>query len=54
VAVQAAIPYIQPLADAFRATRLDGLDWALVAFVALAPGAVAEVIRSVRGATWVA
>src|SRR5207247_2204031 len=31
VAVQAAIPYVDPLAEAFRATRLDALDWVLVA-----------------------
>ena len=54
VAVQAAIPYITPLAEAFRATPLDGVDWALVAIVALAPGVLAEVVRTVRGVTWIA
>jgi len=54
VAVQAAIPYVPPLAEAFRATPLDGVDWALVAIVALAPGVLAEVVRTMRGATWVA
>jgi P-type Ca2+ transporter type 2C len=54
VVVQIAIPYVLPLAEAFRATRLDGLDWVLVAIVALAPAVVAEVLRTTRGATWVA
>jgi Ca2+-transporting ATPase len=54
VAVQAAIPYVPPLAEAFRATQLDVVDWALVGIVALAPGALAEVARTVRGVTWVA
>ncbi len=54
VAVQAAIPYVDPVAEAFRATRLDVLDWVLVAIVALAPAVVAEAIRTVRGTTWVA
>jgi Ca2+-transporting ATPase len=54
VAVQMAIPYVPPLAAAFRATPLDGLDWALVAIVALAPAVVAEVLRTTRGVTWVA
>jgi hypothetical protein len=30
------------------------VDWALVAIVALAPGVLAEVVRTVRGVTWVA
>jgi Ca2+-transporting ATPase len=54
VAIQAAIPFVPPLAEAFRATPLDGLDWPLVAVVALAPPLLAEVLRTVRGATWVA
>jgi P-type Ca2+ transporter type 2C len=56
VAVQVAIPYIPPLADAFRATPLDALDWALVAFIAFTPAMVAEVVRSRMDhpAIWVA
>jgi len=55
IVVQAAIPYVPPLAEAFRATPLDALDWALVALVALTPAVVAEVARAVRRSTvWVA
>jgi P-type Ca2+ transporter type 2C len=54
IALQAAIPYLPPLADAFRATRLDLLDWALAAAIALAPAVLAEVVRSTRRAVWVA
>ena len=54
VAVQAAIPFIPPLADAFRAVPLSSVEWLVVAAVALAPAAVAEVVRSARHAVWVA
>jgi Ca2+-transporting ATPase len=53
-AVQIAIPYVPPLADAFRATPLDWLDIALVGLVALLPAIVAEAVRTVRRAVWVA
>ena len=53
VAIQAAIPYVPPLAEAFRATPLDASDWALVAVVALAPAVLAEVVDG-RGRLWVA
>ena len=53
IAFQAAIPYVSQLASAFRATPLDGMDWALVAGVALAPAVVAQVARA-RGRRWVA
>jgi Ca2+-transporting ATPase len=52
--VQLAIPYLPPLAEAFRATPLDALDLTLVALVALGPAAVSEIIRSRRRTTWVA
>ena len=52
--VQLAIPYIPPLAEAFRASPLNGLELALVALVALAPAVVAETVRSVRATVWVA
>ena len=52
--VQLAIPFVPPLAEAFRASPLDGLELALVALVALGPAVAAEVIRSVRGTLWVA
>ncbi len=55
VVVQAVIPYVPALAEAFRATPLDALDWILVAGVAVLPAIVAEVVRTVRpGTTWVA
>jgi Ca2+-transporting ATPase len=46
VAIQAVIPYVPPLADAFRATRLDVADWLLVAAIAFVPALAAEVARS--------
>ncbi|MGZ9276444.1 MAG: cation-translocating P-type ATPase [Candidatus Limnocylindrales bacterium] len=54
VAIQVAIPYVPPLADAFRATVLEASDWTLVALVALAPAIVAEGIRRATGRVWVA
>jgi Ca2+-transporting ATPase len=56
VAVQVLIPYVPPLAEAFRATPLDPSDWLLVVIVAFAPAVVAEVAR-MRGrgnAIWIA
>ena len=56
VAVQALIPSIPVLAEAFRATPLEASDWAIVAVVAFAPALLAEVVRTVRGGrtVWVA
>ena len=54
VLIQVAIPYVPPLAEAFRATPLTIEDWLLVVVVALAPAVVAEVVRTTRGALWVA
>jgi magnesium-transporting ATPase (P-type) len=54
VVVQAIIPTIPPLADAFRATALDGLDWLLVALIALAPAVVGELVRMRSRGVWVA
>ena len=56
VAIQVLIPYVPPLAEAFRATRLDLADWLLVATVAFVPALVAEFIRSRGGGKtiWVA
>ena len=56
VAIQVLIPYVPPLAEAFRATPLDLADWLLVALIAFAPAAVAELARwRGRGrAVWVA
>jgi magnesium-transporting ATPase (P-type) len=54
IIVQAAIPLIPPLADAFRAVPLGAADWLLVVVVALAPAALAELIRWRTGRDWVA
>ena len=54
VAIQVAIPIVPPLADAFGAVPLTGLEWLLVAAVALAPALVAEVVRAQRRGPWVA
>jgi Ca2+-transporting ATPase len=54
VVIQAAIPFIPGVAEAFRATPLDAADWILVAAIALAPALVAEAVRSVRRSVWVA
>ena len=54
VLVQLAIPYVPPLADAFRATTLDSNDLLLIAIIALTPALVAEVIRRVTSWEWVA
>jgi sodium/potassium-transporting ATPase subunit alpha len=53
VTIQVAIPFIPPLADAFRASPLDVVEWGIVAAIAFIPAAVAEVIRRF-GVTWVA
>ena len=53
-AIQLAIPYLPPLAEAFRASPLSGLEIALVALIAIGPAVVAEVLRSTRRAVWVA
>ena len=53
VVVQAAIPAVPALADAFRATPLNAGDWALVAGVAFAPAMVAHALR-LTGRAWVA
>lgn len=54
VAVQVLIPFVPPLAEAFRATPLLLTDWLFVAVVAFAPALVAEVIRAASGREWVA
>jgi P-type Ca2+ transporter type 2C len=56
VAVQVLIPFVPPLAGAFRATPLDLVDWLLVAIVAFVPAVAAELART-RGSgssMWVA
>ena len=50
---QATIPYLPPLATAFRASPLSAGEWALVAAVALLPAAAAQVARE-TGRRWIA
>jgi Ca2+-transporting ATPase len=52
-AIQVAIPFVPPLADAFHASPLDVEEWAIVAAIALAPAIAAEILRR-TGRTWVA
>jgi hypothetical protein len=52
--VQVLIPFVPPLADAFRATPLSPLEWLLVLVSAVAPWLVAEAIRSRARIAWVA
>ncbi|HTK45494.1 MAG TPA: HAD-IC family P-type ATPase [Patescibacteria group bacterium] len=54
VAVQAAIPLVPGLADAFRAEPLSLAEWALVAAIAVAPALFAELVRATRRVAWVA
>ncbi len=54
IAIQAAIPYVPVLSDAFRATTLDASDWLVIAIVALAPALLAEVMRTIGPRTWIA
>ena len=54
VAVQVLIPFVPPLADAFRASPLSTWEWVLVAGVALLPAVVAELIRRTGRGPWVA
>ena len=54
VVIQAVIPFIPAVADAFRASPLDPLEWLLVAAIALVPAAVAELIRFRGRTAWVA
>ena len=54
VAAQVVIPFLPPLADAFRATPLSPLEWVLVLAVATGPWLVAEAIGSRARLAWVA
>jgi Ca2+-transporting ATPase len=44
-AIQALIPYLPGVAEAFHATPLDAQDWLLVLGVAFAPAVAAEIVR---------
>ena len=53
-AIQLAIPYLPPVAEAFRASPLNVLELTIVALIAVGPTVVAEVVRSARRTVWVA
>ncbi len=53
VAIQVAIPYLGPVASAFRASPLDLEEWVIVAAIALVPAIIADLIRR-RRQLWVA
>ncbi|MGK2849786.1 MAG: cation-translocating P-type ATPase, partial [Candidatus Limnocylindrales bacterium] len=42
IAIQVAIPFVPPLAEAFHAVPLSALDWLVVAVIAQVPALVAE------------
>ena len=48
ISIQVLIPYVPVLAEAFRATPLDAVEWVVVVIVAFMPAVAAEVIRTVR------
>jgi Ca2+-transporting ATPase len=48
------IPYLPPVAEAFRATPLDPGEWLVVAIIAVAPALLAEAVKTVRHTRWVA
>jgi Ca2+-transporting ATPase len=52
-AVQLAIPFVPPLAEAFHASPLVAWEWGVVVLIALVPAVVADVVRRL-GRTWVA
>jgi magnesium-transporting ATPase (P-type) len=54
VAVQLAIPFVPPLADAFHASVLAPQELLLVGLIAIAPATVAQVVRSRSARRWVA
>ena len=54
IAIQALIPFVPVLADAFRATHLSPADWLLVAIVALVPAVVVNLARTAGRRDWVA
>ena len=53
IAIQALIPFIPPIADAFRASPLHAGEWGIVAVIAILPALIAEGLRRL-GWTWVA
>ena len=53
IAIQAVIPVVPALTDAFRATTLDAMEWLLIAVVAVGPAIFAQALRAF-GRPWVA
>ena len=54
VALQIALTYVPGLTDVFRAQPLDGVEWGLVAVIAVGPALLAQVIRARGRRVWVA
>jgi Ca2+-transporting ATPase len=54
IAVQATIPFVPALREAFSAVPLGPLDWLIVATIALAPAILAQLIRARGQRMWVA
>ena len=54
VVVQALIPIVPPLREAFQAAVLAPTDWLIVWVIALAPAALAQGMRAWRHRVWVA
>lgn len=54
IGITIVIPYLPPVAEAFRATPLDPGEWLVVALIAVAPALLAEVVRTTRRGRWVA
>jgi magnesium-transporting ATPase (P-type) len=53
-AIQVLIPFIPPLADAFRASPLSPAEWLFALAVAIGPWLAAEAIRMRTSRAWVA
>ena len=54
IAIQATIPNVPVLSEAFRATPLDASDWVVVVVIAVAPAILAQMVRAVTGRPWIA
>jgi magnesium-transporting ATPase (P-type) len=54
VALQVLIPFVPPLAEAFRASPLGPSEWVLVMGIAFVPAVVAEAVRRAGRGPWVA
>jgi magnesium-transporting ATPase (P-type) len=53
IGIQVLIPYVPPLAAAFRAVPLEPNDWLVVIAIAFVPAVIGEMWRTVRGTRWV-